>query len=294
MLFLCFGCTTKSNSVSHIHSVLSRIDFLFVVRYYMGHMSMISTSWGNVAEWYKELLEQGKGTYQHDIMLPHLSRLLALKKGERVLDLGCGPGFFAREFAHQGAEVLGTDISPELIRIANSYREKQQTKGLSFGVASADKLPMVKNGTMDTVTIILAIQNIKNMAGVFAEAARALKPHGRMILVLNHPAFRVPKASDWGWDEEKGIQYRRIDAYLSEAKVGIQMHPGENPEEMTVSFHRSLQLYFKTLHKAGLAVTRLEEWESNRQGPKGRKFSASEKARKEIPLFLFLEARKYE
>ncbi len=258
-----------------------------------------TTSWGNVAEWYKELLEQGKGTYQHDIILPNLLRLLDIKKGEQVLDLGCGPGFFAREFAKKGAEVLGTDISPEFIKIANSYREKQGTKCLTFGVASADKVPMVKSGTIDTVTVILAIQNIENMAGVFKEAARVLKPFdpaqgkgGRILLVLNHPAFRVPKASDWGWDEEKGIQYRRIDKYLSEAKVGIQMHPGENPEEMTVSFHRPLQLYFKALNKAGFAVTRLEEWESNRQGPKGRKFAASEKARKEIPLFLFLEARR--
>ncbi len=253
-----------------------------------------NTSWGNVAEWYKELLEQGKGTYQHDIILPNLLRLLALKKGEQVLDLGCGPGFFAREFAKKGAEVLGTDISSEFIKIANSYKDKQETKGLTFGVASADKVPMVKNNTIDTATIILAIQNIENMAGVFKEVARVLKTQGRILLVLNHPAFRVPKSSDWGWDEENGVQYRRIDKYLSEAKVGIQMHPGENPEEMTVSFHRPLQLYFKALNKAGFAVTRLEEWESNRQGPKGRKFAASEKARKEIPLFLFLEAKKYE
>jgi hypothetical protein len=68
------------------------------------------------------------------------------------------------------------------------------------------------------------------------------------------------------------------------------MHPGDDPEEMTVSFHRPLQLYFKALNKAGFAVARLEEWISNRQGPKGRKFAASEQARKEIPLFLMMEA----
>lgn len=249
-----------------------------------------NTSWGHVAEWYKELLERGKGTYQHDIILPHLLRLLGIKKGERILDLGCGPGFFVREFARAGAAVTGVDISPELIKIANSYKEKQRTENVDFHVASADSTSFIKDKTMDTVTLVLAIQNIQNMASVFAETGRVLKPSGRMMVVMNHPAFRIPKASGWGFDEEKMVQYRRIEKYLSESKVAIQMHPGEDPDEVTASFHRPLQLYFKALHKAGFAVTRLEEWESNRQGPKGRKFAASERARKEIPLFLFLEA----
>jgi hypothetical protein len=51
-------------------------------------------------------------------------------------------------------------------------------------------------------------------------------------------------------------------------------------------------VYVKALAKAGFSVTKLEEWISNRQGPKGRTFSALEQSRKEIPLFLFLGANK--
>jgi hypothetical protein len=119
-----------------------------------------------------------------------------------------------------------------------------------------------------------------------------LKPNGQLFLVLNHPTFRVPKESSWGWDEEKNIQYRRIDKYLSEARVKIEMHPGDDPSVHTWSFHRPLQVYVKALAKAGFSVTKLEEWISNRQGPKGRTFSALEQSRKEIPLFLFLGANK--
>ncbi|MEK7623113.1 MAG: SAM-dependent methyltransferase, partial [Patescibacteria group bacterium] len=130
-----------------------------------------------------------------------------------------------------------------------------------------------------------------SMAVVLSECRRVLKANGRLLLVLNHPVFRVPKASAWGWDEANHVQYRRIDKYLSVARLKIEMHPGDDPSIHTWSFHRPLQVYMKALHKAGFAVTRLEEWISNRQGPKGKTFVALEQARKEIPLFLFLEAR---
>ncbi len=255
------------------------------------------TSWGNVALWYHELLKNGKGTYQHDVILPQIVRLLEPKKGQTVLDLACGPGFFAREFAKMGPKVIGIDIAEELILFAKKATALGgatptggKVQNLEFFVTPADHIPMIKNKSVDAVTIILALQNIENMAGVFAECSRVLKADGRLLLVLNHPAFRVPKASDWGWDEENKIQYRRVDAYMSEARVKIDMHPGDDPSVHTWSFHRPLQIYMKALHKAGFSVTRLEEWISNRQGPKGKRFAASEKARKEIPLFLFLEA----
>ncbi len=251
-----------------------------------------STSWGNVAEWYDDLLETEKDTYQSAVILPNLLRLLSVKKGQKILDLACGQGFFSRAFAKEGASVTGVDVAEELIRRATAHAAKEKIKNLSFAVASADHIPLVASGSIDTVTVILSLQNIADCGSVFAECARALKNNGRLLLVLNHPAFRVPKMSEWGWDEQKNIQYRRTDGYLSESRVQISMHPGDNPKEKTISFHRPLQYYFKALQKHGFAVVRLEEWISHRQGPKGRKFAASERARKEFPLFLFLEAGK--
>lgn len=248
-------------------------------------MKQKKTSWGNVASWYHELLKSGKGTFQHDVILPNILRLLGAKNAQTIVDLACGPGFFAREFAKTGARVTGIDISEELIAFA-----KREARRVEFFVASADQIPMIQDKSVDAVTIILALQNIENMAGVFAEAKRVLKPSGRLLLVLNHPAFRVPKASEWGWDEERSVQYRRVDAYMSEARVKIEMHPGDDPSIHTWSFHQPLQVYMKALHKYGFCVSRMEEWISNRQGPKGKLFAASEKSRKEIPLFLFLEA----
>lgn len=244
------------------------------------------TSWSNVAGWYHEMLE-AEGTFQKDVILPNLKRLLDIKKGETVLDLACGTGFFSREFAGLGAKVIGVDMGKNLIEIAR----KNSPASIQYVVSSADDLNFVLKNSVDTIVVVLAIQNIENVNGVLKECKRVLKPKGKIIFVLNHPAFRVPKNSSWGWDEESMIQYRRVDGYLSEAQVKIEMHPGENKNIKTISFHRPLQYYFKMFAKNNFAVTKMEEWISNRIGPKGRKFAASEKARKEIPLFLFLELK---
>ena len=280
------------------------LPFLDYFEYNKDNFSMPKpkdTSWGNVAGWYHEMLES-EGTFQKEVILPNLKRLLEIKKGETVLDLACGTGFFSREFATLGAKVIGVDLGKGLIEIAKHAEAERSLKILrsaqddkkntvQYVVSSADDLNFVLKNSVDTIVIVLALQNIENVHGVLKECKRVLKPKGKIVLVLNHPAFRVPKSSDWGWDEESMIQYRRIDAYLSEKQVKIEMHPGENKNIKTISFHRPLQYYFKMFAKNNLAVTKMEEWISNRVGPKGRKFAASEKARKEIPLFLFLELK---
>lgn len=247
-----------------------------------------NTSWGNVADWYDTHLEQSGDTYQRKVILPNLLRVLNLKTGERILDLACGQGFFSREFAQVGAKVVGADISKELI----GYAQSQSPKEIAFHVSPADNLSFAKDEQFDVITIILAIQNIENISEVFSEVQRVLSPQGRLVLVLNHPAFRIPKQSEWGWDEEKQVQYRRIDRYLSPQKISIEMHPGEKGGEETISYHRSLQDFFKALSKNGFAVSRLEEWISHRESQEGPRQKAEDTARKEIPLFLMLEARK--
>lgn len=246
---------------------------------------MSNTSWGKVANWYDSLVGN-KDSYQRKLILPNLIRLVKAKRGEVILDLACGQGFFSREFAKSGAKVIGVDISPELISIA------KKDKSVEYHVAEADKLEFLKDKSIDKGVLILSLQNIENVNEVIKEASRVLKPHGKLFVVLNHPAFRIPKDSSWGWDDTKKIQYRRLDSYLSEAKEAIQMHPGDKPWKKTISFHRPLQYYFKLITKNNLLVSRLEEWSSHKTSEEGPKKAMEDHARREFPLFLFLEAIK--
>ncbi|MEO8637315.1 MAG: class I SAM-dependent methyltransferase [Candidatus Taylorbacteria bacterium] len=247
----------------------------------------MDTSWGKVGDWYHDLLQR-EGTYQSDVILPNILRLLDIKEGTVLLDLACGEGFFAREFAKKKAKVIGVDIAPELIQIA----KKNSPSSIEFFARSADDLSPLSDGSVDTITIILAIQNIENAQGVFDECGRVLKKGGKIFLVLNHPAFRIPKKSSWGYEEEVKVQYRRVDAYLSEVKAQMDMEPGKKNGKKTVSFHRPLQTYFKLLTKAGFVVSRLEEWTGNAKSEPGARMEAENRARKEFPLFMMIEGVK--
>lgn len=245
------------------------------------------TSWGKVSNWYDKVVENDD-SYQKQVILPNLIRVLDLKHTDRVLDIACGQGFFSHETAKTAKEVTGFDIGKPLVDLANKTRAKNE----QFVVASADKAFPFQDISFDKIFCVLALQNIKDLNNVFKEASRVVKQGGRLIFVLNHPVFRVPQASDWGYDEEKRAQYRKVYSYLSEQTVSIDMHPGKQNSPKTISFHRPLQVYFKNLAKNGFAVLRFEEWISHKESQKGPRKLAEDKARKEIPLFLMIEAVK--
>ena len=254
-------------------------------------MTKKDTSWGKVAKWYNTLLEEGEDTYQEKLIKPNLLRILNPKAGETILDVGCGQGYFAKLIAQSGAKVVGVDIAPELINLA----KEQAGPNENYLVQSAEQLATLTDSKFDAVICILALQNIKNLSAAVAEMSRVLKPKGRGVLVLNHPAFRIPTASQWGFDEGKKVQYRRIDGYMSEISQDVDMTQGikdPHKKKFTLSFHRPLQVYFKAFAKAGFVVVRLEEWVSHKTSDKGPRKDAEDKARKEIPLFMCLELKK--
>ncbi len=250
------------------------------------------TSWGHVATWYGDLLGAQADTYQSKVILPNIVRMLSIKEGERVLDIACGNGFFSEEFTKLGAQVTGVDIAHELIIDA----KKNTNKKITYHVASADRMLGVRDATYDSATIILALQNIENVSGTLSEAYRALLQTGKLYLVMLHPAFRIPRDSDWSYDEKKNLQSRLIGKYLSEKSYTIDMNPGEKNQKLkkhTITFHRPLQYYFKLFRKAGFAVTKMEEWISHKTSGSGPRQRAEDDARKEIPLFVCFELVKY-
>ncbi|MBU3668704.1 MAG: class I SAM-dependent methyltransferase [Candidatus Taylorbacteria bacterium] len=281
------------------------------------------TSWGKVADWYDEYL-QDDDSYQKQVILPNLMRVLDPKPREMILDIACGQGYFTEAIAERGADVVGFDISPELIKKAEAKLKYDNVENARVFVGKADDMSSIPNSSIDNAICVLAAQNIQELDAMFSEAARVLKRSkaqdrvrmaihqkgnykdmpsfkgGRLILVLNHPSFRIPRGSDWHYEDKaenphQGKQGRVVYQYLSEGKITIDMNPGMPKERSrdkvyTVSYHRPLQVFTKWLAKHGFAITRIEEWASHKTSEKGPRASAEDTARKEIPLFMCIEA----
>jgi ubiquinone/menaquinone biosynthesis C-methylase UbiE len=251
--------------------------------------SRATNSWGNVAGWYNKVLQQ-KNTFQSEVILPNLLENMAdLKTNSSILDLGCGQGFFSKILANR-LRVTGVDISKELIEIAKTNSPKSR-----FYVSKAQEINFLKNAEFDNVLTVLALQNIGSLFVTSSQVYRVLQKNGFWFLVLNHPCFRQPKHSSWRFDLQSMLQYRQVDKYLTAYKVVLDMNPGQTNKDLkieTFSYHYSLSDLCKVFFENGFMIADLQEWISHKTQDQGPKTPALEKARKEIPMFLYLKLKK--
>jgi ubiquinone/menaquinone biosynthesis C-methylase UbiE len=248
------------------------------------------TDWDQAAEWYDGLVADQGSEYHQKVVLPGVVRLLRARPGDRVLDVACGQGVLCRLMAEKGVQVTGVDASRKLIALARR-RGDQGVRYLIADARSLDRISELREGFV-AATCVLAIQNIHPLQDVVSGIASCLVDGGRVVVVMNHPAFRGPKATSWGWDEKGKVQYRRVDRYLIPRKEPIVTHPGDQGSEYTWSFHRPMQAYVRALSRAGLWVDAMEEWASHKVSTSGPRAGAENVSRKEIPLFLAIRAVK--
>lgn len=98
--------------------------------------------------------------------------LLAARRGERILDLGCGDGFLTEKLVEGGCEVVGVDAGPDMIRVARE-------KGLDAHVMDGHALTF--DAEFDAVFTNAALHWMLQPAKVVAGVRRALKPGGRFV-----------------------------------------------------------------------------------------------------------------
>ncbi len=98
--------------------------------------------------------------------------VLAPRRGERILDLGCGDGALTRQLAERGAEVVGIDSSPELVGAARAA-------GIDARLRGAEALDFA--GEFDAVFSNAALHWVSDVDAVLRGVRRALKPAGRFV-----------------------------------------------------------------------------------------------------------------
>ena len=248
------------------------------------------TSWNRVGRWYDKSVGDKGHHYHQTVVLPGLLALLALDKTEqpRLLDAACGQGMLARALPKH-VVYHGVDAAPSLIQ---SAKERTKRPDASFAIADlTETLPVAKRSFSHAV-ICLALQNIEQGEAAIRNVVDCLEEGGQLVLVLNHPCYRIPRQTHWGTDQGSATQYRRVDRYMNALAIPIQTHPGQGSRSQeTWSFHHPLSDYTRWLRAAGCMIEDIQEWCSDKVST-GKAAKMENRARSEIPLFMAISCRK--
>lgn len=245
-----------------------------------------NTSWQKVSKWYGGITK-GSGHYFHEhVVNPKVLKLLGLNEKSSLLDLGCGTGSLARALP-KGIPYTGVDIAKGMIDEAKKYDKDPKHM---YVIADVTK-SIGAAKTFTHATFILSLQNMKEQKDAIRVASEHLAPNGILVLVLNHPAFRIPRQSSWEIDPQNKLEYRRINRYLSPLEVPVNMHPSEKDSAITWSYHVPISAYSEYLRTNGFVIEALEEWTSDKESA-GKHAKMENRARSEFPLFLAIKAHK--
>jgi SAM-dependent methyltransferase len=112
-----------------------------------------------------------------------LVKTLGIKKGLKVLDLGCGDGTTtALPAAKLGADVLGVDIAHNLIEAANRHAQEEGLINLRFQEGDAADLTELRDKTFDIVVSIFGAMFAAKPFDVAKEMVRVTRPGGRIVM----------------------------------------------------------------------------------------------------------------
>jgi ubiquinone/menaquinone biosynthesis C-methylase UbiE len=107
---------------------------------------------------------------------------LAAAPGERILDVGCGPGFYCAELLEEvgpQGSIVGLDSSPHMLELA--ARRCEGLGNVEFKQADATSLP-VEDHSVDRAICVQVLEYVPDAAAALAEFHRALRPGGRVVI----------------------------------------------------------------------------------------------------------------
>ena len=211
---------------------------------------------------------------------PALRGLLPPLEGLRVLDLGCGFGWFCRWARQQGAAyVEGVDVSEKML--ARS-RATTRDPAIAYIRADMEQLSLTQD-SFNLVYSSLAFHYIANLDRLLIQVSRSIVPGGSLVFSVEHPIYTAP--SDSGWSlTSAGRKTWPVDCYLEEGPRSTDWLANG-----VIKYHRTLATYINVLLRQGLALSHVEEW-----GPTDEQIASwpSLADERQRPSFLLVAARR--
>lgn len=215
-------------------------------------------------------------TYGADLPTEADLRLLGPVEGARVLDLGCGSGHNAVTLAQQGAKVIAVDPSAAHLALARERAERAEVR-VELHQAGLAELAFLRSDSVDAAISVMALASVDDVARVFRQVHRVLKPEAPLVCSFPHPAFAMfdPTAPD----------------PLRVARPYDQTEPvtWELGADVVNDHPRTVGELFTTLHRASFFVDQLLEPTAPARGTHSSAFTDAMVA---VPATLILRARK--
>lgn len=142
------------------------------------------------ASHYDKWYETKMGSYVDKVETDCALNLFKVKKGMKILDIGCGTGNFSIKLAKMGCKVVGIDISEEMLNIAEE-KAKKEDLDIEFYNMDVYDLKFEKE-TFDGVFSMAAFEFIKKPEPALEEIFRVVKKDGHVLIGT------INKDSKWG------------------------------------------------------------------------------------------------
>jgi len=218
----------------------------------------VRVAWDTNAAFWDEQMGEGNIFHLH-LVEPGVLELLALRPGERVLEIACGNGQFARKLTSLGARVTATDFSPNMLARAQAHTEpfNAQVEYRVVDAASESELRALGVHAFDAVVCNLAIMDMSDIAPLFRAVPHLLQAQGRFVLSTMHPCFNsnnpifVAESQD---DQGTIVETRalKLTQYLESVTYqGFAMQGQPIPHYY---FHRPLHALLGQVFRAGLVL----------------------------------------
>lgn len=216
----------------------------------------------NAAHW-DERMGEGN-TFHLQLVEPGMLELLELRRGERVLEIACGNGQFARKLASLGAQVLATDFSPNMIERARAHTEPFNDR-VEYRVVDATQeteLHALGARAFDAIVSNMALMDMSDIAPLFQAIQQLLKSGGRFVFSTMHPCFNSNNPTFFAeWTDNDGTP---TETYGLKLTRYLELHSYQGHALLTQPvpqyyFHRPLYALLGEAFRAGLVVDGLLE-----------------------------------
>ncbi|RKD98753.1 class I SAM-dependent methyltransferase [Marinifilum flexuosum] len=202
--------------------------------------------WDSNAKDWDDYMGEAGNDWHKKLIAPQTEQLLNLKRNDRLLDIGCGNGLFARRMAKKGIKVTAFDFSNLNIENAQKY-DTSNINYLTLDATLESDLKKLNNRKFEGLVSNMVFMDMPDIEYIFSQIKGLLTDDGVFVFSIQHPCFNSEFA------EVKDDDSLLLKDYVHrDISKGVAI-PTQTKEQYY--FHRPISYYMNLGFANGLVVS---------------------------------------